>query len=386
MCGPIAAILQKKYPSFGKREWVIFAAVIGAILAGNIVNVIYNAYKFQSAAASPVTSISQVAVGPKFPALTLGMCFGSIDSDPVNGDAAYIDTDGVNVTDNNGNPLPVKYAPIDNENLYADCWLVSFPPITLSIPKGQKPAKGKNTDVKPDGYDVVITLTAWDDTIGINASRMLGTFTGLPANSETFPDDFDFYDFDNQNQIFIPGYQGFLPISVKEFTPFHSSTTTVTFPLSPFQTLADVIDVSAGGFQFRIDGRGLNKVKTVSTEDTTFGPSELFAALLSIFNISLTVFALFFPTTPLVVSQTYFRFKAPPKLDPSKPEGMRELSRPNSRGPEDESARDQQNDQQNGQYQAAKKEAIKEGKAQAKEVAKESAGDVALTLMGGDAD
>jgi len=169
-------------------------------------------------------------------------------------------------------------------------------------------------------------------------------------------------------KIFIPGYQGFLPISVKETTLFQSTTTTITFPLSPFQTLSDVLDVSAGGFQFRVDGRGLNKVKTVSTEDTTFGPSALFAALLSIFNISLTVFALFFPTAPLVVSQTYFRFKAPPKLDPSNPETIRSLSRPNSQGPEED-------------YQAGKKEVAKEEKEQRKE----NGGEVALTLMGGDA-
>jgi hypothetical protein len=382
MCGIIADKIQKQYPSFGRREWLIYGAVIAAILAGNLINVIYNVLKYNSADASPVTSVSQVAVGSKFPAFTLGMCFEAIDFDPVKGDAGYVAEDGVKMIDNNGAEINVSYALIDTENLYAECWLAHIPEITMAVPKGQKPSQGKGTDVKPDGFDILVSLTAWDASFGINTSRIRGTIAGLAANSLSFPPDFDFYDFDNQNQIFVPGYKGFLPMSVKESHFYKQDKVVTTFPLSPFQTLNDIPDASVGGFEFRIDGRGLNKVKIVSTEDSTFGLAELFAALLSIFNISLTAFALIFPTQPLVVSQTYFRFKQPTKFDPNKPES---LSRPASPGPGSPAPNSPfPTDKENGKEHENEKDKEKEKEKEKK--AKPSVGDVALSLIGGDDD
>jgi len=76
--------------------------------------------------------------------------------------------------------------------------------------------------------------------------------------------------------------------------------------------------VQGSSFAISVTSQALNKIVNVSKENSTFPLGSLFAALLSIVNISLTVYALIFPTTPMVVSQTYFRFKEPHKFDPTK--------------------------------------------------------------------
>jgi hypothetical protein len=149
---------------------------------------------------------------------------------------------------------------------------------------------------------------------------MKGIFRAYPPGTTKMPDDFDEFDYDNVFQLLTPGYEGSIPVSYKESYYFGQPDTPVkSFPLSQFRTLSDVSwENYTTTWSLQVDAKGLNKQKTVTREDTTFGVAALFAALLSIFNISLTIFALFFPTQPLVVAQTYFRFNSPPKFDPTR--------------------------------------------------------------------
>jgi len=147
-------------------------------------------------------------------------------------------------------------------------------------------------------------------------SRWLGIFTGFPAHTKAYANDFNPGDFSNEFQIFFPGWFGNPSISYLEATQYGASTPDVSFPISNFRAYQDV--VNGDTWYIQVDSQSVNKVKTVSKANSTFPLGALFAALLSIVNISLTVYALIFPTTPMVVSQTYFRFKEPQKFDPSK--------------------------------------------------------------------
>jgi len=178
-------------------------------------------------------------------------------------------------------------------------------------------------------FEIDITLSLWstynDDVSGgggtpTNAtyqySRWLGIFTGFLPDTVSYPSDFDPGDFSNEFQIFFPGWYGNPSISYLESTEYGSTTADLSFPITNFRTFQDVVYGNA--WFISVDSQSLNKVKTVSKSNSTFPLASLFAALLSIVNISLTVYALIFPTSPMVVSQTYFRFKEPHKFDPSK--------------------------------------------------------------------
>jgi len=147
-------------------------------------------------------------------------------------------------------------------------------------------------------------------------SRWLGIFTGFPSQTTAYPSDFNPYDFSNAYQILFPGWFGNPAISYAQYFTFGSSTADISFPIAEFRAMQDVVQGSS--FSISVTSQALNKVVNVSKENSTFPLGSLFAALLSIVNISLTVYALIFPTTPMVVSQTYFRFKEPHKFDPTK--------------------------------------------------------------------
>jgi len=172
----------------------------------------------------------------------------------------------------------------------------------------------------------LIDLAANDtsNVTNFNGSRFLGVFTGFPPTTTDYPVDYNLDDFDNAYQIFFPGWFGAPGISAAEFTPFGSTTSQLSFPIQAFRAYQDA--PIGNTFSFEVTSSSLNRIKTVTKEDTTFGLGALFAALLSIVNISLTVYALIFPTAPMIVSQTYFRFKEPTKFDPTTLESRTDLS------------------------------------------------------------
>jgi len=303
MCGPIAEALKKKYPNFTSREWTIYLGVICVILGANLVNLIFNVFKYEAADANPVSSISQTKLPGQFPAFTVGMCalFGN-QTEIVN-----VAADGLLGQDS---IYPRNSTLGDNP-----CWLFDLPPIQFkyTIIDGEQFA---------DGYDIWGIINITDPKANYSSTRQLITLFGLPPNTKDIPADFDIYDFDNIFTIIFSGYEADIPVTVEQINHYKGDTEYV-FTMSPVRVLFDTVLLDAGGrFDVYVDAKGLNKMLTVSKEDTTFGLAALFAALLSIFNISLTVFALLFPTGPLVVSQTFFRFKEPALFDPSKLTGQ----------------------------------------------------------------
>jgi len=120
---------------------------------------------------------------------------------------------------------------------------------------------------------------------------------------------------------FFSGFEALIAVTLAEYNAL-DGTVTNSFVLSPMKTITPTPAIWADGyFELFLDARGLNKLVTVSQEQSTFGLNALFAALLSIFNISLTFYVFMFPTSPLVVSHTYFRFKPVAMLDPTKLKG-----------------------------------------------------------------
>jgi len=248
---------------------------------------------------------------------------GMLSSGRLRETVAFLDNKtGIAAVNQDGSvTLTVTYTPIINDDVGEfDCWLIAFP--TISLKKVPVDPKDPTLGLVWESFYITGTPTlntGFSDS-NLTQSRMSGIFRAFPSGTTAFPPDFDPFDYVNIFQILFVGYAGSIPVSLEESYLYSSSSNTpiVSFPLTAFRTLNDIQDDGVTSWQLEIDAKGVNRLKTVTREDTTFGVAALFAALLSIFNISLTVFALFFPNQPLVVSQTYFRFKEPPKIDPSK--------------------------------------------------------------------
>jgi len=329
------------FVGFSSREWTIFVLVVVAIVGGNIINLIFNILKYQAAIQNPVISISQSKLTGKFPAFTLGICADAIFGASVNitGLIAFPSDPNSQII----NPIVLPSNTSAVEGLVDSCWLLPFP--QLSFGSVTKNTKGQLT------YSDSFTLEgrlALDTGFNYTASTQLTYVFALPGNQTTLPSDFDLFDFSNQFVTLFSGFFALVPITVQRAIDL-KGVSTDTFVLSPFKTIISTPNPGENGFfNMAIDARGLNKQVTISQEQSTFGLAALFSALLSIFNISLTVYVFIFPTQPLVLAHTYFRFKDVAMLDPTKlknDEAMvssksrahsRAGSRPASPGPKDE--------------------------------------------------
>jgi len=329
------------FVGFSSREWTIFVFVVVAIVGGNIINLIFNILKYQAAIQNPVISISQSKLTGKFPAFTLGICADAIFGASVNitGLMAYPSDPLAPIV----SPFIVPNNATAIAGLVDNCWLLPFP--ELNFGSVTKNTKGQLT--YSDSYTLSGRL-ALDTGFNYSATTQLTYIFALPGNKTTIPDDFDLFDFSNQFVTLFSGFFSLVPCTVQRAIDL-KNVVTDTFVLSPFKNIISSPNPGENGyFDMAIDARGLNRQVTISQEQSTFGLAALFSALLSIFNISLTVYVFIFPTQPLVLAHTYFRFKDVAMLDPTKlknEEAMvssksraasRNGSRPASPGPKDE--------------------------------------------------